>query len=257
MNRLISTTLLLSLSLSALLLFYLWADRSSLLARRIEKALHVPVDLEDLELSWDRVVLRNLVIHNLPDSQLQPAFSAETLTLTFQIKDLWNQPTTLQSIVIENPQVSVEMYNKTGSDNNWKRMLGKSSLDTEGEKPAAASSPSAVPGKSTYILKHVRIDNTQVVALNHALSSRPFRPRPIRSIELKELSDGRPLPIDQIVRVIALALLDQIDSLPGLTQILVEELPSQIIDEVIPDIPGREEIKNKLEKELKRALKKW
>jgi hypothetical protein len=183
---------------------HLFTHRATILAQRLETTLGVPVSIAGIDVSRSQLVIRDLAIENFAASRLDKALTVDAITVDFTLRDLFSSPTTVNSIVIQDPMIAVEMYNPSGSKNNWQRILQNVGGSSNGE------------GAHQYLIGALSMKNLRVRAYNPALGDKIIEPAPIPSFEARNISPDNPIDLRALIALIAQAILREIGGLPGL-----------------------------------------
>lgn len=95
----------------------------------------VPVKIGNVYLSTNRLVFQDFIIENPPKSNSEYALYAKQVSVNFKISELFKKVTTLESITFSHVHLWVELYNKSGSDNNWASFFRKAPPLTSEKTP--------------------------------------------------------------------------------------------------------------------------
>lgn len=203
---------------------YLWLSRVQTLERFFSSTFHRHVMIDSVDVQWDKIIIKGMRIENPTNSTLPNAFEAETITIEAKPLDLVQERILIRNVAIENPTFSLELYNSSGTDNNWARIL--SNLPRSQEKQIAIE-------KLTFSNLHF-----SVLRANGKKISLP----PLSSLEFEHLGQRKPLSFPQIAQVLFESLLHYLTAKPHLGNIM-ENVPTfskEILDGVNTTIPVEE-----------------
>lgn len=163
-----------------------WTNRENILAHFISKQLHVPVSIQTLDIGKTTAEITQMWIGNFPHSQTTTSFTAETFKLEGKWDQIFDNPTTIESIDINNIFVGIEFYNANGDDNNWARILKE-------------KSPKKKNGRD-YLIRTLTLRNL-TVELTQA-DGKVKRYPTIKQMEFYNISNETGFPIEEIEKAI-------------------------------------------------------
>jgi len=209
-----------------------WFFKESLASSWLTKTMGTSSSIENIQLSPEQLTVSGIEIRNPEGAALEHALKVEKVGMTFQLADLMKRQTKIKEIRVENPFIGIEMYNSDGSDNNWARMLEK----TDGE---AAAPSNKEPAKQKIHIEHLLITNTEIEAINTAVTKKVIRPNPISKIELFDVYSDDPNLFGYLVSLITRAILREVSGLDALPNLLKDQLQDQLQDKIkkIPEVP--------------------
>ncbi|MDB6081199.1 MAG: hypothetical protein JWO53_471 [Chlamydiia bacterium] len=207
------------------LIVYGYANRVELLTKALTLAIGVPVQIQEIDLTKQGAVIRGLKIHNPHGCKLPHALIAEKITITLNwirllehMVNFRKLKLTIDSIHIDAPIMGLELFNPTGSDNNWSRMFASSA-------DAPESSASIDLMIDEFLMTHVKLKVEY-----HCFTEASLRPQPIARIELKNIGSNTDVGMKQLFQVISKVLLNEAASSLNLKTLL----PAFIIQRFIP-----------------------
>ncbi len=236
MIRIIILVLVLALLLGGV---YVWLTRVSSVEHFLSKRLNAEVVIQDVRLGWGRLTLEGLKIKNPSSSAMADAFQCSEFDLEMSPSALFKSTVYIDRITIHDPVIGVELYNSSGSDNNWVRLL--------------RGFPSG--GDQKYVIRKLTLTNLQfeVLRSNGKRLSVPVVP----VLEFENLGEKGALSVSQLARVIFQTLLNNLSNRAHLGAILdnVTILPQKLLDGAkLPIEDSRKSIQEGLEK-IKRKTK--
>lgn len=217
---------------------YLWATRESLIERFLTERLKAKVSIESVDIGLKQIVLHGFQINNC-SSPKGCAFESATLTIHLSPLELWKQTIPIHSIEINNAILNLELYNGSGIDNNWVRLLNKHS-PTENH---------------TFVIHHLLFNNLQFTATRS--NGRPIPIASIPHLEFKNIGGKDPLSVGEIEQVLFCSILAKLTNQPYLNAILdnVEELPEELKGRLTPSL-ALEEDRGKFQEGLEAIRRK-
>lgn len=200
---------------------YLWMARVPTMERFLSKKLNTTVTIEKVHLGWKTLSIEGLKIANPEQSAIPYAFQGEVTAIEMNPLALLKKTVHIDRIEIHNPTIGIELYNNSGTDNNWSRILN--GLPSGGERK--------------FIVKKLVVINLKFEAArsNGKTISLPAIPY----LEFANLGEKGALTLPQLGRVIFQIILQNIANKPHLGAILenVASLPKDIMDGVTSTLP--------------------
>lgn len=216
MNRILLILVLGILALAALPFFLF----KGAIASEISDSLGVDVEIKALYFGWNEVVVKGLVIDNIPEGKLAPALSAGTIEVKAGLTDILRKDKIqVKELSIDSPSIVIETFNSSGSDNNWSRMIAK--------HPSKETEP------RQWNIETLRVTNIDLRFRHPDVTPNTLRPE-IPDMMLKNVSSLEHLPTEAIAQ----AVMNELTSL-SLTQLprLIEgvlKTPGRILNQVLP-----------------------
>ncbi len=211
---------------------YLWSTRISTLERFFSKWLNTKVTIEDVHLGWGKLSIEGLKIVNPSQSTYPYAFQGGLIAVEIDPFELFKKIIHIERIKIQNPTIGLELYNSSGSDNNWARLL--SSLPSGG-------------GERKFIVKKLTILNLRISAIRS--NGKEISIPSIPYLVFENLGERGALTLSQLGHVIFQTILQSLTSKTHLKAILDEvgALPMGIVEGVTSTLPieGVETIRRK------------
>ncbi len=203
---------------------YFWINKESVFAHFISKKLHADVMIKQVKIGWDELEIRGLRIKNPKKSTLLYAFEGGSIKIQTPLINLWRDLVQIDLITIEDPTLSVEFYNSSGSDNNWSKLL--------------RAFPATEHGK-TFIIDKLLITNLQIKAMR--ANQKEILLPPLPRLEFDNLGGKHPLTLAQLGRVIFQSILSNLTAAPYLGKILdnVPSLPKGYLEGIESSLPER------------------
>lgn len=200
--------------------------RTQVLSTILSKTLEVPSSVQEITLSSQGISLKGLHIQNPPGCTEKDALLVNSITVNLVWKDalktifgLGSKKIIIDSIAIDSPQMDVEIFNITGSDTNWSRILNKLATPSNNE-----------PAAFDLQISSLLLTNIKLQAKYHIVGKVDFNPAPISKIELHNIGSDKDVTTKQLVFIILKVLMEQ-----AATQFdLKTLLPEMLLQKVIP-----------------------
>lgn len=219
MFRLIRLAIFLLIVIVTVIVTYLWIARVPTLERFLTHKLGYKVTLEEVNIGLHELVIEKLKMENPQGSTKPYAFEAEAISVEYSPWDLWKNTLHFPLIKIQKPTLTVELYNASGSENNWSRILN------------------TMPTKRN---KHFVIDKLTIIHLQFQIirangKTLPIPPLPY--LEFDNLGTNKPLTLGEIGKIIFQSLLKSLTSKPHLRSLLdnVPQLSRNLFPFLLPD----------------------
>ncbi len=202
MFRLIRWLIFLIVVLCLLAGIIVWLSRISVVESILSQKLDTDVTVEDVSLGWNQVTLKNLRLKNLPQSKVPYAFEAQSVTIQMSPFELGKKEIHVQRIKIQDPHLTVELYNSAGNDNNWASIL---------KRIPSPQTVTAAPSELShfYIIDRLSITNLQIDLLtDNKTTSLPKIPY----LELHDVGRNHTLTLAQLCQQLFVAILEAVQS---------------------------------------------
>lgn len=216
MFRLLRTIVVLALIVLAVYCGYLWTARVELMEQFLSKRLNLTTRIETVTIGWNHLTIKGLRFENLNSTKMPYALQVDTIAIEMNPLELWKNPTYIDRIKIENPILSLELYNGVGNNNNWGHILNRFSPSKE----------------KTFVINSLKITNLQFQIAR--FNGKPFSVPPIPYLEFENLGTGQSLTLSQISRILIQTILKTLTTKPSLNAILdnVPEIPQNLLKTV-------------------------
>lgn len=117
MKRFLSTFLILATLGSGT---YLWVQRTAVFEKILSKQLEQETTLEKVTFGRNSITFHHLKIKNKPNPIQPYAFQADKITLQASPLNFLKKKVVIESLVVENPSLSILLFNKAGTEHSWK-----------------------------------------------------------------------------------------------------------------------------------------
>lgn len=196
---------------------YFWLMRTSIVEHFLSKRLNTKVTIVAVDLTWKQVTFHGFKIKSPARAALPFTFEAEKITLEMEnLLELAKKRVHINRICIEDAVMGLELYNPTGSDNNWSRQLNNISLSDD---------------------KYFSIDRLEICNLSfHAIrsSGKVISIPSISHLQFDHLGSSHPLTAAEVTKITFEGILMTLTTRPYLGALLdsVKTLPKGLFEEV-------------------------
>lgn len=209
-------SLLFSLVILALivLVVFLYFGLDDYLSSYLTSRLGTKTEIERVKLGTHTVKLEKVKIAS--PGRLPHAFEAQEVLLDAPLSRYWGETIHLDSFLIENPIFSIELFNSSGSSNNW--------------VPILKNFPQSEGGGRRFVIDRLVLSNVQfqVIKSNGKFIHLPTIPY----LEFQDIGKKRGLTTGEIGRVIFQTILSVVTKESGLSKILNNVKAESILQEI-------------------------
>lgn len=205
-----------------------WISKTAVTSFLLSKALRVPVTIERMAYSPGHTSMDDLHIENPRGSKTVTAFFAKYIEIDATLSEVFGKIMTIDTIEIDNITIGVELYNDTGTDNNWKRILfpkGKA------EKSVKNSENKPKQGKK-YLIRNLVLRNITVIVTDSSGKATTYGP--IDQMQFSNISDETGFPVDEIEKAVFDLILKSIFQKYNLLNLLKSVDPSKLFPNLFP-----------------------
>ena len=117
------TVIILIIIAISLIGFFGLKKASNLLSESLSSKLKVPVKVEGISLSWNRITIKGLEIDNIKDSILPKAFSAKTIIIKAPLFHYMKKHVEIQQVIVDDIYIGLEFDNIESEKGNWTRLI--------------------------------------------------------------------------------------------------------------------------------------
>lgn len=218
---------------------YLWVARVPTMERYLSKKLNGRVKIDEVHIRWEGLTLENLRLKNPSKSTLPYAFEAQSIDLEIPLVDLWKRKIHLHRVRIKDPILYIEMYNSSGSDNNWGRILN------------------GFPSSDDKLLSidHLSLTNLQFKAMRS--TGKSFTIPAVPFLEFENLGYKKSVALNQIAKLMFESILVKMTHKPYLGSLLNQVKPmSKEMKQSVSGSYSSDEIKRNYQEGLGMIKKK-
>lgn len=209
-------------------LYYIKIHGEKILEEHLSEALGVPVTIERLHIGWNHIKLSDCRISNPEAGHIDYAFIAPEIRIDLNFLSLFTHEIEVSNIFFKNPTIGIELYNLSGTDNNWNRLIGH--IPHQEEKTA---------NEKTIYIEHLLIEPLNIQLYNKPTSNKPVFLDPIPKIDLHNIgSRNDALPLNDALNIIAQAIITAVSNKVGLTNLLygVFQFPGNSVEKILSPV---------------------
>jgi hypothetical protein len=188
---------------------YIWIARVPIIERFLSDHINAQVTIEKVQLGLQTLTLEGLRIAN-PTKSLSYALQCEAITVEMNPLHLFKQTMQIDRIEIRNLIIGIELYNISGTDNNWSRFLSIMPSD----------------GNRKIFVKKLAVSNTRFEAIRS--NGKPLSIPTLPSFELENLGENGSITPSQLGCILFRLILQKV-SVQGLLQ-NIPDIPKHILE---------------------------
>lgn len=199
-----------------------WSQVPDIVANKISNQLKVPVQIDEINLGWGKIHIKELEISNTPHSFLAKALTCKAIHLITPFKRYLEEKIVIDTIELNNVYLGLEFDSATTTKGNWTEIMShlQSSSSKKTPKQAANSSHS-------ILIHHLILTDLNVDVVYRKEGGQVHHLKTIPRIELNEISSEGGLPIDQIMNSVLGQMLKAVFEKENLKNMLQEFLQPQ------------------------------
>ena len=207
-----SWKLLLLIVIAAIVL--VWLMKAPIISWYLTDKLKVPTTVSRVSMGTTETVIHNFRIVNPRGFKMKSAFEAETISITYRLKQLRGNPSEIDEIVVDDIHLGIECANPLCSKNNWTAIGGGMAKKEEHEK------------NRQVVIHKLILTNLQVEVRGLGFGKPPIL-KQIARLEFDEINSATGFPTDKLIRAIfkGVGLQDYIPDLLNPQNALKKYLP--------------------------------
>ncbi len=94
-----------------------------ILTNSLSRKMRVKVEIDNVDISWRKVSVNGITIHNLQGSILPYAFKADNITIKTPFHEYFGKHTVIDDIILDNVYLGLEFDSISGETGNWTRIM--------------------------------------------------------------------------------------------------------------------------------------
>ncbi|MBJ7449069.1 MAG: hypothetical protein JHC93_01765 [Parachlamydiales bacterium] len=231
MRKVLLTLFLLLVIIAAVGLFIMRSRAASYLSEYLTETMQVPVHVGDIKISFTRVSVIDLTIENPPNSAIKYAFQAPRIDIDYVFSSAFKEIRRVREIYLDNPTVGIEIYNLTGSDNNWARIITNMNNNPAPQSISPKGKPHSVE------IETLLVEPLHITYYNKSSGGSPTSLTPIDKIELHNIGTANhSISYSQALNAIAQTIIMEIIKQRGLMNLLqgVTRIPQDLLESILP-----------------------
>lgn len=167
----------------------LWLLKAPIVASYLSHKLGVKVSVGGINFSKEETNIRKFKINNPIGARTNTAFSSQKIDIQYSLSDLRSDPGVIDNIDLSNAYLAIELYNTSGTRNNWTQIL--QNLDKEKDKDS-----------KEIIIKRLIIRNLSVSVRGKGLFASWKKIKDIPYLEFKNISSKTGFPTEELIKQI-------------------------------------------------------
>lgn len=232
---------LLVIILLALIIFAFIAKSRlpDIVSNNLSKKINVPVQIDDIHLTWNRIDIDKITIGNPSGSVLPKAFSCDQLFSLAPFMNYLKRHVVIDQIEIDNVYLGLEFKSPLSTDGNWSKIINQ-------------SKSSSTNTFRTVLIHKLILTNIDVDLVYLSEGNVVKRLRHIDRIELKDVSSEGGIPANQITSLVLQEMIKNVllqQNLQNLIQDVIQN-PEKGIKKILSPIKKLFHAKIGLEEEL-------
>ena len=194
-----------------------------IVSNNLSKKIHVPVQIDDIHLTWDKVDIDKITIGNPTGSILPKAFSCEQLISLAPFTNYLKRHVVIEQIEIDSVYLGLEFKAPLNTEGNWSKIMDQINR----------SSPTS--SSRTILIRKLILTNIDVDLVYRSQDNTVKRLRHIDRIELNDVSSEEGIPANQITSLVIKEMIKSIlleQNLQNLIQDVIQS-PQQGIKKIL------------------------
>lgn len=192
-----------------------------IVSNNLSKKIHVPVQIDDIRIAWNKIDIDKITIGNPTGSVLPKAFSCEHLFVLAPVTNYIKKHVVVDQIEIDNVYLGLEFKTPLGTDGNWSKIIDQ------------VNKSSSTNSSRTVLIRKFILTNIYVDLVYRSEGTTVKRLRHIDRIELNDVSSKEGISSNQLTSLLIKE---------ALKSILLEQDLQNLIQDVIQN--PKEGIKN-------------
>ncbi|MCL6755566.1 MAG: AsmA family protein [Candidatus Rhabdochlamydia oedothoracis] len=160
-----------------------------IVSNKLSKKIHVPVQIDDIHLNWNRIDIDKITIGNSSGSVLPKAFSCDRLFSIAPFTNYLKRHVIIDQIKIDNVYLGLEFKAPLSTDGNWSKIIDQ--INT-----------SSTSTFRTVLIRKLILTNIDVDLVYISEGNSVKRLRRIDRIELNDVSSEEGIPANQITSLV-------------------------------------------------------
>ncbi|KAG6559660.1 hypothetical protein RHABOEDO_000728 [Candidatus Rhabdochlamydia oedothoracis] len=160
-----------------------------IVSNNLSKKIHVPVQIDDIHLNWNRIDIDKITIGNSSGSVLPKAFSCDRLFSIAPFTNYLKRHVIIDQIKIDNVYLGLEFKAPLSTDGNWSKIIDQ--INT-----------SSTSTFRTVLIRKLILTNIDVDLVYISEGNSVKRLRRIDRIELNDVSSEEGIPANQITSLV-------------------------------------------------------
>jgi hypothetical protein len=198
----------------------IWVLKAPIISSYLSHKLGVNVSMGSVRISTTEMKIKKFKINNPIGARSNTALSSQNIKVSYTWNDLRSDPGIIDDIELNNVFLGIELYNATGTQNNWSQILAN--VDDEQDKDA----------KET-IVKHLVINNLAVSIRGKGFFSSWKKIKEIPRLEFRNISSKDGFPTEELIEQI----FDEANLGTYIKELIKQ--PTQVLDKIFSPFKGK------------------
>lgn len=221
--------------------------------------------VDNVSLGFQSIEVSGLKIANPEYSNIKYAFTADSIEIDYDLSSLFKDVIIVYQITLENPKIGIELYNLTGTENNWRQILQNI---PQSEISQGESKDTPLKKEKEVIIDKLYLNDMQIEAQSKLLGPYSILIPVKDEIIFNDLTSKKAIEIQSSLKVILKTILQVVKQLKGFKEIIQNESNeqgalNQILQSIIEKTPSEHEVTkdqkdpfDSLSSEIKEGAKK-
>jgi len=163
--------------------------KAPIISSYLSHKLGVNVSMRSVSISTNGMKISKFKINNPIGARTNTALSAQDIDVAYQWKELRSDPGVIEDIELNNVFLGIELYNSSGSRNNWSQILA--TVDDNQDKDA-----------KEMIIRRLVIKNLSVSVRGKGIFSSWQKIKEIPRLEFRNISSKEGFPTEKLIEQI-------------------------------------------------------
>ncbi len=163
--------------------------KAPIISSYLSHKLGVNVSMRSVSISTSGMKINKFKINNPIGARTNTALSAQNIDVGYQWKELRADPGVIEDIELNNVFLGIELYNSSGSRNNWSQILA--TVDDNQDKDA-----------KEMVIKRLVIKNLSVSVRGKGIFSSWQKIKEIPRLEFRNISSKEGFPTEKLIEQI-------------------------------------------------------
>jgi uncharacterized protein involved in outer membrane biogenesis len=205
-----------------------WARVPDMLSKNLSKKMKVPVEIEEMDLSFNTIEVIKLEIGNPKDSILPRAFSSESIKIHAPLTEYLHDHIVIETINVDDIYLGLEFNTPRSTEGNWTTIMNNFKNSSEAESSSSSS-------KKTVLIKKLVLTNISVELVYKEGDKKVKKLKPIARLEFTNVTSEGGIPTEQLMKTVLGQMLKSVFEQENLKDMLNGILkPQDQIQKLVP-----------------------
>ena len=203
--------------LMLIVVFLGWSRIPDMIAGTLSKKTKVPVDIEDVILSFSSIEIEKFEMGNPPGSTLQKSFFAGSTKIKAPLRRYLDERIVIEEVILKDVYLGLEFPSPTNHKGNWQTIMNNLSASSSGDQKSNKS----------FLIKRIILSDINVDLLYQSEGKIRHLP-PINHLEFTNITSEEGIPSAQLANIILKETLKSILQKENLQHLLEDILQSPL-----------------------------